>query len=111
MLQFIDIHKGFRKYFANGLFVEQSIGVGVIGKSFKTDSYWYYDKYMASVATWGQHRMGLHAFGNSRPGLQFRKGPGRGRHSLDQAQNILGSRIQGLAPALRGSASWFHSHF
>ena len=45
----IDLHKGFRKYFKSGLFLEQSIGVGVIGKTFKTD-YWYVDDYSQVVA-------------------------------------------------------------
>lgn len=45
----IDLHKGFRKYFVSGLFVEQSIGVGIIAKSFKEDSYWYTDQYFRSI--------------------------------------------------------------
>jgi hypothetical protein len=43
-----DLHKGFRKYFASGLFLEQSIGVGVIAKSFKSH-YWYHDQYGNSI--------------------------------------------------------------
>ena len=45
----IDVHKGFRKYFKQGLFLEQSIGVGVIAKSYKTD-YWFVDDYWQVVA-------------------------------------------------------------
>jgi len=45
----IDIHKGFRKYFNSGLFLEQSLGVGVIAKSYKGDDYWYYDQYFANI--------------------------------------------------------------
>ena len=45
----LDLHKGFRKYFVSGLFVEQSIGVGIIAKSFKEDSYWYNDQYFNSI--------------------------------------------------------------
>ena len=43
-----DIHKGFRKYFESGLFIEQSIGVGLIGKSYQTN-YWYLDEYAVGV--------------------------------------------------------------
>ncbi len=46
----IDLHKGFRNYFVFGLFVEQSIGVGIIAKSFKEDSYWYHDQYFNSIS-------------------------------------------------------------
>jgi hypothetical protein len=54
----LDIHKGFRKYFSSGLFLEQSVGAGLITKSFKEADYWYADKYMTSIAhgnkpTWG----------------------------------------------------------
>ena len=45
----IDVHKGFRKYFKSGLFLEQSIGVGVINKSYKTN-YWYVDEFSQVVA-------------------------------------------------------------
>jgi len=45
----IDVHKGFRKYFASGLVVEQSAGVGVIAKNYKGDDYWYNDEYFNSV--------------------------------------------------------------
>ena len=46
----IDVHKGFRKYFASGLVVEQSAGVGVIAKNYKGDDYWYNDEYFNVVA-------------------------------------------------------------
>jgi hypothetical protein len=45
----IDLHKGFRKYFKSGLFLEQSVGVGVIAKAYKSD-YWYIDEYAQTVA-------------------------------------------------------------
>lgn len=45
----IDIHKGFRKYFDSGLFLEQSLGVGVIAKSYKVDTHWYYDQFLSPV--------------------------------------------------------------
>jgi len=44
----IDIHKGFRKYFKSGLFLEQSLGLGVIAKSYK-GNYWYSDEYANSI--------------------------------------------------------------
>ena len=46
----IDIHKGFRKYWNSGFFVEQSLGAGIILKSFKTDEYWYTDEFANSIA-------------------------------------------------------------
>lgn len=54
----LDIHKGFRKYFTSGLFLEQSLGAGLIVKSFKEDNYWYSDKYLIGIPhgnkpTWG----------------------------------------------------------
>jgi hypothetical protein len=55
---FLDIHKGFRKYFESGLFMEQSIGVGLIGKSYETN-YWYIDEYANSVAHGNTTVMGL----------------------------------------------------
>jgi hypothetical protein len=45
---FIDIHKGFRTYFNSGLFIEQSIGVGLVGKNYQSN-YWYIDDYAISV--------------------------------------------------------------
>ena len=45
----IDLHKGFRKYFKFGLFLEQSLGVGLIAKNYK-DNYWYSDEYAHSIA-------------------------------------------------------------
>ena len=45
----MDVHKGFRKYFKTGFFLEQSIGVGVIAKSYKTH-YFYMDEYAQSIA-------------------------------------------------------------
>jgi len=44
----LDLHKGLRKYFKSGIFFEQSVGVGIITKSFKTD-YWFYDDYANAI--------------------------------------------------------------
>jgi hypothetical protein len=44
----IDIHKGFRKYFASGFVVEQSAGVGAIAKNY-TGNFWYSDQYSNSI--------------------------------------------------------------
>ena len=54
---FIDFHKGFRKHFSGGLFIEQSLGAGLITKKYNTGM-WYVDKYAQSVlhnnqSTWG----------------------------------------------------------
>ena len=43
-----DVHTGFRKYFESGLSLEQSIGVGLIAKSFKTDM-WFFDDYAFGI--------------------------------------------------------------
>lgn len=40
----IDINKGFRKYFNNDYFIEQSLGIGVAAKNFHEQSYWYMDQ-------------------------------------------------------------------
>ena len=45
----LDIHQGIRRYFKSGLFVEQSIGAGLITKSYKTN-YWYTDEFGNAVA-------------------------------------------------------------
>lgn len=55
---FIEIHKGFRKYFNSGFFCEQSIGMGVISNFYTLESIWYSDKYASVVrysdgANWG----------------------------------------------------------
>lgn len=44
----LDLQKGFRKYFGSGLFLEQSVGIGVIAKSFKTEM-WFTDDYAYSI--------------------------------------------------------------
>lgn len=44
-----DLHTGFRKYFNSGLFLEQSVGFGIIAKRFKTEGPWYIDKYSVSI--------------------------------------------------------------
>ncbi len=46
----VDIHKGFRKYWKSGFFAEQSLGAGIIVKSFKTDAYWYRDEFAYAIA-------------------------------------------------------------
>lgn len=45
---FLDVHKGFRKYFRSGLFLEQSVGAGLILKSYRTEM-WYNDEYFNNV--------------------------------------------------------------
>ncbi|MDX1446576.1 hypothetical protein [Lishizhenia sp.] len=54
----IELHKGFRKYFASGIFLEQYIGVGAMANFYHTDDIWYFDKYQwgyryAPGANWG----------------------------------------------------------
>ena len=54
----IDLHKGFRKYFGFGLFVEQYVGLGAIASFYKVQSIWYYDNYGNNTrfkdgANWG----------------------------------------------------------
>jgi len=44
----IDIHTGFRKYFESGFMLEQSIGIGMIAKKFKTDM-WFFDDYAYGI--------------------------------------------------------------
>jgi len=46
----IDLHKGFRKSFKSGLFIEQTVGIGMINKSFKNSNYWFADKYFSVIA-------------------------------------------------------------
>ena len=36
---FLDVHYGFRRYFKSGLFLEESIGIGVLGSRINTDVY------------------------------------------------------------------------
>lgn len=43
----LRVHTGFRKYFDSGLFIEQSMGIGVIANVFTVDSIWYIDTYGA----------------------------------------------------------------
>lgn len=45
----IDLHKGFRKYFKSGLFLEQSLGAGVIIKTFKEEDYWFVDQFAYTI--------------------------------------------------------------
>ena len=42
---FLEVHKGFRQHFPSGLFVEQSIGVGVLSTFYMISSIFYQDKY------------------------------------------------------------------
>lgn len=46
---FLDIHKGFRKYFQSGLFVEQSIGIGMMSTFYDVESIFYKDKYANTI--------------------------------------------------------------
>jgi hypothetical protein len=41
---YIDINKGFRKYFKSGLYVEQSVGIGMSATFFTLESIWYTQK-------------------------------------------------------------------
>lgn len=41
----VELQKGVRRYFDQGLFLEQALGFGIISKDFKEDSYWYQDEY------------------------------------------------------------------
>jgi hypothetical protein len=43
----LSVHTGFRKYLAAGLFIEQSIGIGVVANVFTVDSIWYIDRFGA----------------------------------------------------------------
>ena len=42
---FLEIHKGFRKYFRSGFFVEQSLGIGILSNFYTVESIWYYDDF------------------------------------------------------------------
>jgi hypothetical protein len=68
----LDIHKGFRKYFPSGLFLEQSVGVGVITKSYKGD-YWYIDKYLMPVPHGNQAVLGFMPSVTAGAGYNFSK--------------------------------------
>jgi hypothetical protein len=68
----IDIHKGFRKYFESGLFLEQSVGVGVITKSYKSD-YWYIDKYLIPIPHGNQAVLGFMPSVTAGAGYNFSK--------------------------------------
>lgn len=45
----LDIHKGFRKYFDSGLYLEQSIGIGLISSFYTIESIWYIDNFGSVV--------------------------------------------------------------
>lgn len=54
----IELHKGFRKYFGNGFFGEQYLGLGMMANYYKVESIWYYDQFDNLVrfkdgANWG----------------------------------------------------------
>ena len=68
----IDIHKGFRKYFESGLFLEQSVGVGMIAKSFKTEM-WFIDDYGYSIAHGGNTVWGFLPSVSAGMGYNFSK--------------------------------------
>ena len=55
---FLDIHKGFRKYFRSGLFLEQSVGAGLMAKSYRTEM-WYIDEYFNNVPHGGKLVLGF----------------------------------------------------
>lgn len=54
----LDLHKGFRKYFKNGLLLEQSVGAGIITSFYKTEMF-YYDQYTNGVSHGGKPVMGF----------------------------------------------------
>lgn len=39
----LDIHKGYRRYFSGGLIIEQSLGIGLIRKTFTNSNYQFKD--------------------------------------------------------------------
>lgn len=69
----LDMHKGFRKYFASGLFLEQSLGLGLISKSFKDSEYWYQDQYDNSIAHGNQAILGFMPSVSAGAGYNFSK--------------------------------------
>ena len=53
-----ELHKGFRKHFESGFFVEQALGIGILSMSGKTDNSWLHDSYghrlrFGEKAAWG----------------------------------------------------------
>jgi hypothetical protein len=46
----LEVSTGFRRYFDNGLFVEQSVGLAVAGTMFEPGGVWYMDKYENVIA-------------------------------------------------------------
>lgn len=55
----LDIHKGFRKHFSNGLILEQSIGAGLITSFYKSEYIWSYDDYTNVVFHYGKPHFGF----------------------------------------------------
>jgi len=54
----IELLKGFRRYFGNGFFGEQYLGLGMMANYYKVESIWYYDQFDNVVrfkdgANWG----------------------------------------------------------
>jgi len=45
----LELLKGFRKYFPSGLFVEQSIGIGLMSTYYDVDNIFYYDEYANTI--------------------------------------------------------------
>jgi hypothetical protein len=54
-----DIHKGFRKYFSNGLILEQAVGAGIITSFYNSDYIWSYDKYTNVVFHYNKPAIGF----------------------------------------------------
>lgn len=46
----IELLKGFRKYFGNGFFGEQYLGIGMMANYYKVEGIWYYDRFQNVVA-------------------------------------------------------------
>jgi hypothetical protein len=55
----LDIHKGFRKYFSNGLILEQAVGAGIITSFYNSDYIWSYDKYTNVVFHYNKPAIGF----------------------------------------------------
>lgn len=46
---FLDLHKGFRKYFRSGLYLEQSVGIGLMATYYDVENLYYFDRYRNSI--------------------------------------------------------------
>lgn len=46
---FLEVHKGFRKKMSSGLYLEQSVGIGVTGTVFTLENMWYNDTVSGAI--------------------------------------------------------------